>query len=365
VILIKNIAFIITGIHHISGIASATALIANELSKTNKFDITLITLTDRSNTQFVNVSGNVKVIKIFDKKVNLKIRLIEIVCKLNRILNDNNFDVVIAPALIFYILYFASWKNKKLTLIAWDHASIPIKKDVFSLKYLIRKIAAEKSDALVVITKKAKSVYLQHYKKSKKIVQIYNTIDELNDGKNNYNLNSKKILSAGALNNIKGFDMAIEVARIALAEYPDWKWHIYGEGKEKENLQELVTRNRVENQVKLMGHTNKMKDIYKDYSFYVLTSRSESFGMVILEAQKNSLPVISFDCPYGPNELIENEINGFLIKPNDVEEMAHKIIEMIKNPNLRKNMSDKSMVLSGKTDKHNIVSRWESLLSDF
>jgi len=355
VILIKNIAFIITGIHHISGIASATALIANELSKTNKFDITLITLTDRSNTQFVNVSGNVKVIKIFDKKVNLKIRLIEIVCKLNRILNDNNFDVVIAPALIFYILYFASWKNKKLTLIAWDHASIPIKKDVFSLKYLIRKIAAEKSDALVVITKKAKSVYLQHYKKSKKIVQIYNTIDELNDGKK----------SAGALNNIKGFDMAIEVARIALAEYPDWKWHIYGEGKEKENLQELVTRNRVENQVKLMGHTNKMKDIYKDYSFYVLTSRSESFGMVILEAQKNSLPVISFDCPYGPNELIENEINGFLIKPNDVEEMAHKIIEMIKNPNLRKNMSDKSMVLSGKTDKHNIVSRWESLLSDF
>ncbi|WP_202709632.1 glycosyltransferase [Sporosalibacterium faouarense] len=364
-VLIKRIAFVITGIHHISGIASATALIANELAKTKEFDITLITLTDRSNTEFVNVNENVKVIKIFDKKVNLKLRLFEIIYRLNRIFNDNKFDIVIAPALIFYILHFASGENRKSKLIAWDHASIPLKKDIFSLKYVIRKIAAEKSDAMVVITKKAKSVYLQQYKKLKKIVQIYNTIDELTNGENNYNSNSKKILSAGALENIKGFDLAIDVARIALSDHPDWQWHIYGEGKERENLQELIIKYRLENQVKLMGYTNKLKDVYKNYSFYVLTSRSESFGMVILEAQKSNLPVIAFDCPYGPNELIENEMNGFIIKSYDVEKMADRIIEMIRNPNLRMNMSSKSMILSGNMKKDNIVSQWKSLLSDF
>lgn len=359
----KKIAFIITGIYHISGVSSATSIIANELAKKGDYEISIITLTDRSNTQFVDLNENIKIIKIFDKPVNLKLNVLKILRKLRGIISKNEFDVVISSVLFFPMLYLSYKRCNNIKLIAWEHATIEPQIKRLSIKYLIRKLAAEKSDALVVITKEAKNVYLQRYKKARKIVQIYNSIEKLNTASYNYNSNSKKIISAGALLDIKGFDIAIKVAKLALENHPDWQWHIYGEGKEKNILEELIVGYGLQNQVKLMGYSNKLSDLYKEYSFYVLTSRSESFGMVILEAQKNNLPVISFDCPYGPRELIVDGINGFLIAPFNEINMVNKIKEMISNQEVREKMSSNARQLSGGMNKEAVVERWESLLS--
>lgn len=359
---IQKVAFVITGIYHISGIASATTLIANELAKNHKWDVTLITLTDRSNTQFVHVNEKVKIIKVFDYKINLKINLLKIIHRLQSLLYNENFDIIVVPTLIFYVVSLALDKRSKFKLVAWDHASIPEKNKYFSLQYFIRKIAAEKSNAIVVITEAAKEIYVKRYKKIKQIVQIYNATTTLNVDDSKYDKLSKKIISVGTLEKIKGFDMAVEVAKNLLVKYPDWQWHIYGDGRERKSIQKVIERYSLESQLILMGHSERMYNKYREYSFLVSTSRKEAFGMVILEAQQNKLPVISFNCPYGPNELILNGINGFLINPFDISQMVDKMQYMIENPMLRENMSYNSMVQSEKMLRENVIKEWEDLL---
>lgn len=194
-----------------------------------------------------------------------------------------------------------------------------------------------------------------------RIEQIYNTTNYIYNKNITYDHFSKKIISAGALEFIKGFDLAISVAQQVLRNNPDWQWHIYGEGKERNKLENMIKENNMSEQIKLMGRSNNLFEKYSQYSMFVLSSRSESFGMVILEAQYNNLPVIAFNCPYGPSELIKNGVNGFLVELYSIKEMAEKIDKLINDIELRKNMSEKSTVLKDKVDKSLVVEQWKKL----
>jgi glycosyltransferase involved in cell wall biosynthesis len=359
---IKRIAFVLTGIYHISGIASVTSILANELAKKEDFEVTLITLTDRSKTLSVDIDKRVAIKKVFAENVNLKKNVVKTVLGLKKIFKESQFDIVVSPALIFYLVKKSISKRSATKLVAWDHASIPIEKDTRSLQYWIRKNAAENSDCMVVITKGAKEVYLKRYKKIKRIEQIYNTTNYKVSEDPDYNGSIKKIISAGSFDYVKGFDIAVDVAQRVLKNNPDWEWHIYGEGKEKNRIASMIKEINMEKQIKLMGRTNNLFARYKLYSFYVLPSRFESFGMVLLEAQYNNLPVVAFNCPYGPSELIKDSINGFLIETYSVELMAGKIENLIQDRELREKMSLNSRIFSNSMVKTKVVHHWEKLI---
>ena len=92
-----------------------------------------------------------------------------------------------------------------------------------------------------------------------------------------------------------------------------------------------------------------------------MTSRFEGFPMSLIEGLATKLPLISFDIPTGPNEIIDEGVNGFLIKPEDVDEMAYKIIELLSDENKLNTFSEAAFISSEAYSMKSIYNQWASL----
>ena len=100
---------------------------------------------------------------------------------------------------------------------------------------------------------------------------------------------------------------------------------------------------------------------YVESSIFVLSSRDEAFGLVITEAEVCGLPIVTFDCPSAPAELVENGINGYVVKMGDVKSLAAKICVLIENEDLRKRMGEESIYVARKFDVKVICEQWKLL----
>ena len=96
-------------------------------------------------------------------------------------------------------------------------------------------------------------------------------------------------------------------------------------------LKILIDNYQIDEQVKLCGETNDLETIMLNSSLFIMSSKTECFPMVLLEAMSSGLPIISFDCPHGPKNIITNKVDGILTKTNDEKELANSIIEIINN----------------------------------
>ena len=157
--------------------------------------------------------------------------------------------------------------------------------------------------------------------------------------------------------------MLVQIANLVFKKHPDWSWDIYGEGGERDNLQKLIEDNRLQNHVFLKGYASNINELYSQYSFFVLTSRAEGMGMVLIEAQKSGLPVVSFDIKCGPSDVITDGINGYLVEPFRIDDMANKINCLIENDELRERFFSNSEINLSKFDTDYIVNEWISMLN--
>ena len=106
------------------------------------------------------------------------------------------------------------------------------------------------------------------------------------------------------------------------------------------------------------GQVTDLYNRYKEYSFMVMTSRYEGFPMTLLEGCGNSLPLVSFDIPTGPDEIIDDGENGFLLDTEDCDGMVKRIIQLIENLDLRREMSEKSLIKSKAYKIKDICNAW-------
>lgn len=174
-------------------------------------------------------------------------------------------------------------------------------------------------------------------------------------------LENQKVISVGRLSYEKGYDMLIDIWNIVYQKHPKWILEIYGEGNEKVFLEKKIKNLNLENVIKLKGVTKNIKDKYLSSSIYIMSSRFEGFGMVLIEAMSCGLPVISFDCPCGPKDIIENNEDGFICKFNNIEDMAQKLIYLIENKEIRKRMGAKARENSLKFTKEKIIKEWKKI----
>ena len=105
-----------------------------------------------------------------------------------------------------------------------------------------------------------------------------------------------------------------------------------------------------------------MNEKYKDYAMFVMTSRYEGFAMVNIEAHFAKLPIVSFNCNCGPDEIIQDGINGYLVDCFDTNQMAEKINYLIENSDVRIQMSQNTSLDKEKLDMKNIIKEWEKIL---
>ncbi len=355
-----KICFLVSRADYKSGIFRVVKNIAAELIKDEKYKISILSCFYLKN----DIVENYNNITVDSLEINYnigKLKYLKMIPLLARYIEEKTPDYLLVSGMEFCLPVFLSRiKNKyKTKIIAWEHINF-LNGPKLRLEYIGKRIACKKFDGIINITKKDYEMY-RKYSKSVHLTQIYNLTD-FEEMKIKYNTKSCKILSVGYLGYLKGFDMLIDIAAEVLRDYPQWTWDIYGEGKERENLERKIKTLGLEDKVFFKGYRKDMYRLYSQYSFFVLTSRAEGMGMVLVEAQKSGLPIVSFDIPCGPSDIIQDGINGYLISPFELGSMAKKIKLLIENKDIRIKFSENSMIKHKEFQKDIIVDKWKKLL---
>ena len=352
----KNICFLEGDISRRGGTEKMTSTLANALKEDYNVYIFSLKL---ENKLFYHISENVKIVNI-SENIN-KFNFLKIIFNIRKFLRKFHVDCVINVDIGMGIYGILSTLLTDIYTITWEHSNFY---NNWNSKYfpLLRKFAAKFSDALVVLTNRDKENYLRNLKIKIPIVVIPNPLLNKNDIDTSYDKNSRKIISAGMLLPIKGYDLCIKVAKKVLNKNTNWKWCICGGGPLKEELQQMIYKEKLENQMFLKGSIPNMDLEYKDSAIFVLTSRMEGLPMVLLEAKAWKLPIVSFDIMTGPSDLIINGENGYLIEPFDVDAMANKINYLISNEEVRYEFSINSQLGMEDYEKDVILQKWKKIL---
>lgn len=169
------------------------------------------------------------------------------------------------------------------------------------------------------------------------------------------------ILAAGSLVRRKGFDQLIEAfAPIALT-HPQWQLRILGEGPEKGALRRLAADFGVRRSVSVDGRSTQMQAAFAEASVFALTSRLEGLPMVVIEALTSGVPVVSFDCPRGPRELVIDGVNGRLVPNGDIAALTSALLALIDDPAERLRMSAGALQSAEQYQPASVVASWTQL----
>ncbi|HET7329007.1 MAG TPA: glycosyltransferase family 4 protein [Nocardioidaceae bacterium] len=172
------------------------------------------------------------------------------------------------------------------------------------------------------------------------------------------------IVSAGTLLRRKGFDRLLRAWAAVCDQHPDWQLHIYGRGRERRRLEQLVTRLGVQEQARLRGYSRDLGDVIARSSILAVTSRYEAFGMTIVEAMAQGVPVVSFDCPNGPRNIIRHGHDGLLVPNGDVRAFSAELTRLIEDEALRRTMGQAARQNVRRFDIERVIDQWDALFDE-
>jgi glycosyltransferase involved in cell wall biosynthesis len=171
---------------------------------------------------------------------------------------------------------------------------------------------------------------------------------------------SKRVIADGRYMPQKGFDRLIPAWKLVAEQHPDWQLHIYGDGN-RAVLESLIVANQVQTSCFLEHNVPNIVDKYCESSIFVLFSRFEGFGMVLTEAMICGVPPVSFACPCGPRDIIQNGQDGFLVANGNINGLADKICYLIEHEDIRKEMGIKAKENVKRYLPENIMPKWKVL----
>jgi glycosyltransferase involved in cell wall biosynthesis len=170
------------------------------------------------------------------------------------------------------------------------------------------------------------------------------------------------IVGMGRLAPEKGFDRLIKAFHLVEKDCPGWKLLILGEGPLRTELTRLVASLGLEDRIELPGRVSNPRTLFRQCDLFGLSSESEGFPLVLLEAMSAGLPVISFDCDFGPREIITPDVSGVLVPPGDVPALSRAIGSLVKDGALRARLARGGLESVGRFAPDEILNRWEALL---
>ena len=356
-----NICFLSGDMSRTGGTERVLSIIANELSKQkNKFNIYILSITNENNTSYFRLEKEIKNNRILKSKdVNFKKQYFQVVKGIRHYIKENNIDILIDVEVIASLFSIPATRFTKTKLISWEHFNF-YEDNGSHLRIYARKLAARFSNCIITLTEHDKQNYLNNLDIKGKVEYIYNPIEEVDDIE--CNIKSKQIISVGRLTYQKGFDMLCDVAKVVLKDNKGWKWLILGDGEDKDKLRSKIKEYGLENKLILKGNVSNVEEYYKNSSLYVMTSRFEGLPMTLLEAKTYKLPIVSFNCLTDPSEIVKNNINGYLINPENVEAMSNKLNILMNDENKLKEFSNNAQIDIEKFKLKPIIEKWGNLL---
>jgi len=375
----KKITILLLHMQH-GGIEKQSISFANELCK--KYDVEIIsTYTMKKNPayeiddrvkikylidnapnkiEFMNAVKHFNIIKIIQESV----KAFKILYLKNRLMKKEikklDTDFVLSTR-IEYANMLSKYAPKSVIKITQEHLHNDSKKYIKKVKKAFRNL-----DYLIVLAPDSKKNYENWLINNKniKIVEIPNILEEI--PKESSKLDGNKLISIGRLHPVKDFKTLINVFSKVFKKIPDASLTIVGGGEEFEELKKLAQNLKIDKNVIFTGMISKdeVKNQLLSSDVYVMTSLTECFPMVLLEASSCGLPLIAFDVPVGPKAIIKNEQNGYLIENRNIDKMAQTIVTLLNNREKLKIMGEKAKQESIQYIPGNIMKKWYKIFDD-
>jgi glycosyltransferase involved in cell wall biosynthesis len=353
----KKILLIINNIVLSAGTERATVNLANNLSSHGYF-VEIISINSASGKSFFPLNNDVKIIHLnlkvpnsYGKKFFLSLNFL---IKLYKHTKKDDYVLIGTIHSINIFLSILKFFNKNNKYVGCEHIGYDAAR--YFTKYA-RKFFYKKLDAVILLTQDDYSKYTINDDLNNCFV-IPNEISFLPDIPSTFE--EHRLLAIGRLTNQKGFDLMLDAVSDVLKKHPSWKLNIVGEGEMETSLRNQIIDLDLDKSINILPFTKDILNWFLDSSIYLMTSRFEGLPMVLLEAKSCGLPIISYDCPTGPSELL-NPDDGYLIAMGDKDTFARKLDELMSDEKVRKMMGKKARMNVEKYSPENIFKKWDLL----
>ena len=356
----KKIALVKWSIDRTDGGLKVATSLANELS--TMYEVHLLSMIS-TESNFFSLKQSVRYQNLSPKKISMSKNFLDAVKLLRNYLKEQNIDIVFGIGMSMNSVGVASTLGLKTKFVSCDHTNSIVDNDT-KVKKVQRFVGAKFADKIITLTQEDRRNYIRKYGIAEdKIAYIYNWKEDVLSNVT-YNSESTKLVTVGRFDTQKGYDYLVQVAKKVLNEKSDWTWDIYGSGNKGEvnKIRDLIIENDLQDKLFIKGLEKNQALIYGDKAIYVMTSRYEGLPLVLLEAQQYNLPIVSFRCPTGPNEIVEDGVNGYLVECYDMDKLSEKLLELMEDEVLRQSFSEHAKDNMDKFDKDKILKQWIELI---
>lgn len=283
--------------------------------------------------------------------------------KQKQLFNELKPDIIISPNFNFDH-YWLPFIKQKAKLLKERHGSRYLEREQRQNASLLRKIKFKLADwidaqydRIVVLNDDEKK-----YVCSNNAVVIPNPTEPLSC---KAELSKKQVIAAGRISPVKGFGDLIEAWALIQSEFPEWQLHFYGQNylDTQAKLQNQINALDLQQTVLFKGNVDNLPKTMTDYSIYAMTSETECFPMVLLEALSVGLPIVTYNSPNGPRNIVTHEQDAFLVPYKNIPIFAQQLASLMKNENLRQQMGEKGQENVQRFNLEKVMKQWDNLFT--
>ena len=174
-------------------------------------------------------------------------------------------------------------------------------------------------------------------------------------------LSIKRVIAVGRYVYQKGFDQLLQAWATIERQYPEWQLVVFGDGNRTPYEQQMKELGIDDNRCHLYGPTTDIQQEYVNSSLFAFSSRFEGFGMVLVEAMACGLPVVSFDCPCGPKDIVRDSEDGILVENGNIKLFASSLSKLMSDEALRQSMSKAALKNVQRFSMEQIAEQWRNI----
>lgn len=366
-----KLCIFVQNLYTLGGIQRVVTTVINELCKDSDYEITVVMPSDNKGKRLFEISekiivkneeeiaridsrgiikclfaANKRVVFLDNKQCLPFVKKMKISKKVKdkvvEFINDNNYDVVIGAGLKYNFLLGEISDRITAKTVAWNHSTYD---SYFTQKggtgyglYNYGKYCFKRFDEVWVLTKADKKIFDEKFDINSRV--YYNPI-QFKEGFVNKDKTNTIIFLGRLTIGHKGIDFLADIMEQMLKKMPDCNFLVVGDGPDREWFENNIEARGISEYVNMVGVTDNVYKYYEQSRLMLQTSRFEGFGMTIIEAMSCGIPVVSFH-NLGPDEIITNGKDGYLIEHYDIEDFVNKSVRILSDDKLRKEFSEAS-----------------------
>ena len=275
----------------------------------------------------------------------------------------SKFDVIVSFCDKTNVLLLLATRGLKVPIIVAEHND-PRKWTIGATAECLRRLLYPRASGVVVLTSGI-AQWARELVGSGDISVIPNPVGEqcLSPSRPIVRSDQHFVVAMGRMDIAKGFDLLLLAFALSVESYPNWTLRIVGQGAEQQRLQKLAEQLGITRAVRVEPVTKEPEKVLRESDLFVLSSRTEGFPMVLLEAMACGLPVVSFDCMSGPKEMIRDGIDGLLVPPEDIGALAKAMARLMGDERERRRLAERAVEVTERFGLPRVMEMWSEVLT--